>query len=317
MLSHEEMDMMRPVLVALPPRKADGVALSITGSGSSARIKVAWNDNSINETSFVIQRTTDGTTWTDAGTLVSALSQPNLHGARTFTDPTADPNAGYLYRVVAMNTIGYGGEFPGMSVQSLSATVAINLPAAPTSLAATVQAGPKVSLTWRDNATSETGFIVQRSADGGGSFTQAGTAPARLGTGNVTWVDSAVTVGSTYQYRVVSTNVVGTSTASNTVTVGLVLPGAPTITTATAARQSGGERVTLQWADVANETGYTIQWSSTAAFTTVAGSGTAAANATTFTTGSITRQTWYFRMRSTNLIGTSAWSSVRTVNAAP
>ena len=96
MLSHEEMDMMRPVVVALPPRKADGVALSVTGSGSSARIKVAWNDNSINETSFVIQRTTDGTTWTDAGTLVSALNQPNLHGARTFTDPTADPAAGYL-----------------------------------------------------------------------------------------------------------------------------------------------------------------------------------------------------------------------------
>ncbi|HEY3406733.1 MAG TPA: hypothetical protein VGK53_01015, partial [Propionicimonas sp.] len=169
-----------------------------------------------------------------------------------------------------------------------------------------------------DNASSEAGFTVQRSSDGGVSFTQAGTAPARAGTGNVTWVDSAVTVGSTYQYRVVATSVAGNSNASNTVTVTLAVPGTPTITPApTAARQGTGERVTVRWTDVANETGYTIQWSSTAAFTTVAGSGTAAANATTYTTGTITRQTWYFRMRATNLIGASAWSPVVTVAPAP
>jgi hypothetical protein len=204
-----------------------------------------------------------------------------------------------------------------MTVQSISGTAPINAPAAPTSLAATIQAGPKVSLTWRDNATSETGFIVQRSADAGATFTQAGTAPARTSTGNVTWVDSAVTVGASYQYRVVATNIAGSSAPSNTVTVSLVLPGDPTITSATAARQGGGERVTVRWTDVANETGYTIQWSSTSAFTTVAGSGSAAANATVFTTGTITRQTWYFRMRATNLIGASAWSSVSTVTPAP
>ncbi len=317
MLSHEEMDMMRPVAVAVPPRQADGVVLSVTGTGSNARIKVAWNDNSINETSFVIQRTSDGTTWIDAGSVVSPLNQPNLHGARTFIDPTANPSASYLYRVVAVNTVGYGAEFPEMAVQSISPTAGINRPAAPTSLAATIQAGPKVSLTWRDNATGETGFLIQRSADGGTSFTQAGTAPARNGTGNVTWVDSAVSVGATYRYRVVATSAAGDSNASNTVTVALVLPGNPTITSATAVRQGNGERVTVRWADVANETGYTIQWSSTAAFTTVAGSGTANANATTFTSGTTTRQTWYFRMRATNLIGASAWSPVRTVTPAP
>ena len=316
-LSHEEMDMMRPVLLAVPPRRADGVVLAVTGTGSSARITVTWNDNSINETSFLVQRTTDNITWTTAGTSVSPLNQPNIHGSRTITDQTADPTAAYLYRVVALNTVGYGGEFPGMTVQSISPTATINLPAAPTTLAATIQAGPKVSLTWRDNATSETGFTIQRSADAGVTFTQAGTAPARAGTGNVTWVDSAVTTGSSYQYRVVATNVVGTSSASNTVSVALVLPGTPTISTGTAVRQNTGEVVTVRWTDVANETGYTIQWSSSSTFATVAGSGSAAANATTFVTGTITRQAWFFRMRATNLIGTSAWSPVKTVAIAP
>jgi hypothetical protein len=304
------------VLLAVPPRRADGVVLAVTGTGSSARITVTWNDNSINETSFLVQRTTDNITWTTAGTSVSPLSQPNIHGSRNFTDPTADPTAAYLYRVVALNTVGYGGEFPGMTVQSISPTVAINPPAAPTTLAATIQAGPKVSLTWRDNATSEAGFTIQRSTDAGVTFTTAGTAPARAGTGNVTWVDSAVTAGSSYQYKVVATNIAGSSSPSNTVSVALVLPGTPTINTGTAVRQGTGEVVTVRWTDVANETGYTIQWSSTSTFTTVAGSGSAAANATSFTTGTITRQIWYFRMRSTNLIGTSAWSPVKTVASA-
>ena len=127
---------------------------------------------------------------------------------------------------------------------------------------------------------------------------------------------TTVTAGATYQYRVVATSVVGDSSASNTVTVALVLPGAPTFSSGTATRQGGGERATLQWADVTGETGYTIQWSSTSAFTTVAGTGTAAANATSFTTGTITRQVWYFRIRATNSVGASAWSPVRTVSAA-
>ena len=34
-LSHEEMDMMRPVLVAMPPIAPDGLAYSITGTGNN------------------------------------------------------------------------------------------------------------------------------------------------------------------------------------------------------------------------------------------------------------------------------------------
>ncbi len=315
-LSHEEMDMMRPVSLALPPKRPDGVVPAITGTGTSRRIKVTWNDNSITETAFLVQRTTDGKNWTTAGTVDSPLNAPNTHGVRTFTDPTANVTTAYLYRVVARNVVGYGAEFPEMTVQSISLSAGINRPAAPTNLSATAQSGPKVSLTWTDNATSETGFTIQRSSNGGVSFTDVGTAPARTGTGSVTWADSTVTAGTTYQYRVVATNVAGTSIASNTVSIALTLPGTPTITTATAARVLTNERVTLRWADVANETGYTIQWSTSSTFATVAGNGTSGANSTTFTTGTIARQVWYFRMRSTNVVGTSAWSPVMTVAAA-
>ena len=93
-LSHEEMDMMRPQSLVLPPYKPDGLAFSFTGSGNNRRIVVTFNDNSITETSFLVQRTIDGTNWTDAGTLASPLNQPNNHEVRTFTDPTAEREHG-------------------------------------------------------------------------------------------------------------------------------------------------------------------------------------------------------------------------------
>jgi FtsP/CotA-like multicopper oxidase with cupredoxin domain len=315
-LSHEEMDMMRPVSLALPPKRPDAVVLSVTGTGRSARIKVTWNDNSITETSFLVQRTTDGKTWTTAGTVDSPLADPNTHGVRTFTDPTASTTTAYLYRVVARNVVGYGGEYPSMTVQSISPSVGINRPAAPTGLTATLQSGPKVSLAWTDNASNESGFKVQRSSDNGATFTTLATAPARTGTGGVTYVDSTVVTGTTYQYRVVSTNIAGDSIATNTVTVPVMAPPTPAITSATAARSGSSERVTLRWPDVANETGYTIQWSSTPDFAVVAGSANIGANSTTYTTGNITRQAWSFRIRANNAVGSSAWSTVVTAPAA-
>ena len=91
---------------------------------------------------------------------------------------------------MARNTVGYGGAYMSLTVQSVSAPVAVIQ--APTNLTATLQAGPQVSLTWMDNATNETGFSVERSTDGV-TFVQIATAPARNNTGNVTFVDTTVT----------------------------------------------------------------------------------------------------------------------------
>jgi hypothetical protein len=74
-LSHEEMDMMRPVAVALPPNKPEMLPYSITGTGNGARVNLAWNDNSINETEYVIQRLAWPSTWTDVGVVFSPLAK--------------------------------------------------------------------------------------------------------------------------------------------------------------------------------------------------------------------------------------------------
>ncbi|MFD7639227.1 multicopper oxidase domain-containing protein [Kitasatospora sp. NPDC059795] len=119
-LSHEEMDMMRPESLVLPPARADGLSASVVGQGGSARVQLRWRDNSITETSFTVQRSTDGTTWTDVGTIASPLDQPNVHQDRTFVDMTSSPTNASTYRVVALNTAGYGGQFPSMTAKSVS-----------------------------------------------------------------------------------------------------------------------------------------------------------------------------------------------------
>ena len=105
-----------------------------------------------------------------------------------------------------------------MTVQSISDELALGTaPAAPTNLVATLQAGPQVRLTWRDNATNESGFVIERSTDGV-NFTQIATAPARNNTGNVTFTDTTVKAAQTtqsYTYRVAAGNVAGLSAYSN------------------------------------------------------------------------------------------------------
>ncbi|MGV8847270.1 multicopper oxidase domain-containing protein [Tessaracoccus sp.] len=309
-LSHEEMDMMRPVSLAMPPRRPDGLATAMNGTGSSARVVLTWNDNSISETAFMVQRTTVGsTTWTDVQTIPSPLDQPNLHGVRSFTDTTADGSILYRYRVVALNTVGYGGAYPSLTVSSVSDEAnSLTAPAAPTNLAASLQAGPGVVLTWQDNANNESGFVVERSADAGATFTTIATTGAAANTG--TYTDTTPAIGTTYAYRVTAVNAAGTSAPSNTITIGVLLPGTPAGVTAIAARQGNTALITAKWTDVLNETGYTIQWSTTQAFTSVAGSGTAPADATTFTTPAVSsNSTWWIRVRGSNVVGVSAWST--------
>jgi hypothetical protein len=301
-LSHEEMDMMRPVTLALPPNTPTlaNPAYRITGSGNNARINLDWNDNSINETEFVIQRLTWPSTWTDVGVVFSPLGQPNTHATRTFVVPgTYNPNAAYSFRIVAQNTVGYGAEFPAMTVKSTSDTVTLGTaPTPPTSLVAAFQTGPQIRLTWRDNALNEAGFIIERSTDNV-NFSLLTTVGPRNSTGNVTFTDTTVRVAETspvtYYYRVAAANVASTlpyiytNTASATVPV-VVPPAAPTSLTRTLL---AGPQIRLTWTDNAvNETDFLVQrstdggitWSPGVTVPAFTGTGTVTFTDTTVTT---------------------------------
>ena len=171
-----------------------------------------------------------------------------------------------------------------------------------------------MALTWTDNATAETKFAVQRSSDNGATWTTIASPAARTGTGSVTYTDTTVSMGTTYVYRVAAATATDQSDWSNAVTVKVDVPAAPVIASATAARSGSNERLTVTWTAVPGATGYTVQWSASSTFASIAGSGTT--TGTTFTSGNVARQTWYVRVVATNVLGGSAPSAVRTVAPA-
>lgn len=232
-LSHEEMDMMRPVTLALPPIKADGLASTVDTGGGDLTVNLSWNDNSIAETAYVVQRmeNTSGN-WVDVGTIPSPLDQVNTKGIRQFADNTVQPNTPYQYRIVGQNTVGYGGDFPAMTVTSTSDVLSVDAivptepPAAPSNLNATLAFGPQAQLQWTDNATNENGFTIQRcTGNGCTNFVDIDG----VGLDTTTYTDASIVPNAIYRYRVVAFNFAGNSLASNAVTVSVpASPAAPT-----------------------------------------------------------------------------------------
>jgi FtsP/CotA-like multicopper oxidase with cupredoxin domain len=125
-LAHEEMDMMHAVAFGVPPAAPTGLTATVKG----AKATLTWMDNSVNETSFTVQRRTNGTDWTTIAVLPGTLPGAADTGPVTYTDPTNLKNkVTYYYRVFANNVIGdtwdysdpnlnEGAGFPNMSIDS-------------------------------------------------------------------------------------------------------------------------------------------------------------------------------------------------------
>ena len=189
------------------------------------------------------------------------------------------------------------------------------VPAAPGGLTAS----PLGVLTWTDPtppATSmgdphnEIGFRIER-ATGAGAFSPLGTALANA----TTFTDNSVAGGTAYRYRVFAFNAAGASPASNIAgTQASVLPGAPTIGTASAF--SGQARVAFT-APAINGSSPILSYTATS----TPGGITATGNTSPITVKGLTNGTAYrFSVTATNAAGTgpaSALSNSVTPVAVP
>jgi hypothetical protein len=173
------------------------------------QIRLTWTDNAVNETDFLIQRSTDNVNFSQLTTVPAFTGT----GTVTFTDTTvttAPANVTYSYKVAARN--------PGGTVFSTNpASVSVLVPALPMSPSNLILVnGPNknkarsVILTWADNSNNETGFTIQRATNA--LFTQ-GLTTANVGANVTTLTQTGLTPNTKYWYRIRANNGTIISTA--------------------------------------------------------------------------------------------------------
>ncbi len=198
-LSHEEMDMMRPVTVhvprAVPPapvlafRRGSVILEWTDGTPVDYANPSTWTNPGTAEIGYRIERAlvTDG--------VAGPFAEIAKVGANTVThtDLPADPTQIYDYRVFAYNQAG----------ETSSNVIRVEgIPAAPTALTAVVQpepalpSGSQVLVSWTNNAVNATNVVVERAVNGGAFNVLATLAPDQQN-----HLDTTVSPG-TYSYRV-------------------------------------------------------------------------------------------------------------------
>lgn len=172
----------------------------------------------------------------------------------------------------------------------------------PGNLAATTISATQVVFAWAD-VSGETGYSVERKTGTGGTWAQIGSTTVS----STAFTDTSVAAGNQYFYRVTAFNGSLTSTASDELSVSVTPPAVPSPLVATANSSSA---ITLSWPNVVSETGYKLERGTSASgpWTQIVAP---AANVITFQNTGLTQSTaYYFRIRSTNAIGDSAYSEI-------
>ena len=258
-------------------------------------ITMNWTNNTTANTGFTCQRATNANF---VPGLVSYTVTPGTATSYVNTTTLA-ANTTYYYRIRA--TIG-----AVTSAWSNTVTISTATPAAPTNLTAAMS-GTSVMLNWVDNATNESGVIIQRATNS--TFSTGLTTFNVAGVGVKFYLDGTTLMNTRYYYRVCATNGAGNSAWSNVVNILTpatppTAPGAPTIGAAVA----GNTRAYVSFTPPALNGGSAIL---SYTVTSSPGGFIGTGNTSPITVTGLTNGTPYtFTVTATNAVGTGPASGV-------
>jgi fibronectin type 3 domain-containing protein len=220
-----------PVTTEQPPNAPSNLD-PIVASGNE--IDLYWTNNSDNTTSFKIDRSTDGLTFTQV-----AVTDP---GATRYNDTGLNDNTTYYYKICATNDAG------DSSFTSIASATTADVPLPPDNLTATKITTNEIDLIWEDNANNADGYYVYQQVLPEGEFSLVAILSPTATAFDVTHLSPGVN----YEYHVNAHNVAGFSefTGAQFWTV----PAAPT----GVAAQGGRSQVFLSWTPVTGAASYNV-----------------------------------------------------------
>ncbi len=181
-----------------PPAAPTNLVASAVGG---SQVNLSWSENATNETSYLIERSTNNISFTQIATAPT--------NASTYNDTTVAGSTQYYYRIRATN----GANSAYSNTATVTTPTVPQAPIAPSGLLASASSSSQITLTWTDNSTNETGFKIERSPNGASAWTLMGTVATNVSTYTDT---NNVLPSTTYFYRVRATNFAGDSLNSNT-----------------------------------------------------------------------------------------------------
>lgn len=179
----------KPPVITIPKAPANLVATAVSGT----RVNLIWTDNATDETGFELERSLNGVAFIKIADITANI--------KAFADTGLASTTKYWYRILAKNTAG-------KSVYSNITTVTTPevVPNAPAGLIATAFSPFQINLAWTDKAVNETGFQLERSADG-----IAFVKIADIAGNKIAYEDKGLKPATKYFYRIRAVNLVGPS----------------------------------------------------------------------------------------------------------
>jgi hypothetical protein len=169
---------------APPPGTAPAAPGNLQGQAvSESAIQLTWSDNSGNEDSFRVEQSING-----------SFQQVQITAANATTAQITGLQVGiaYTFRVRAANAHG-NSAYSNLATITIPAAPALQ---APSNLVATAVSTTEIKLTWQDNSTNETNFLIEKISDG--VFKQFKMTGANIITVKIT----GLTPGTAYTFRI-------------------------------------------------------------------------------------------------------------------
>ncbi|MDE2978196.1 MAG: fibronectin type III domain-containing protein, partial [Acidobacteriota bacterium] len=225
------------VSLTMPPR----APTDLQGvPGGSTAVELTWTDNASGETGYRVDyRLAGATAWTP-----SPATDPN---ATAYTAEGLTASTAYEFRAVALSA---DGETP-------SSTLTLTTPpAAPSGLAAIEAGATSATLTWTDNSSDETGFVIEYRPFRRRAWTTWGT---EAGMNATTITVTGLTSGVAYGFRVYAKHDSnGLSSPSDEALLDEI--GGPAAPSGVVATPRGSNRVSVFWTDNStDETGFLVE----------------------------------------------------------